>query len=67
MNMIEKVAIAIAINHMMHRNEALRCAKAAIEAMHDYHDNMNAEAEATGHGYFTYEMLINAALKEYSK
>ena len=39
-------------------------AKAVIEAMRDYHDNMNAESEATGHGEFSYKTLIDAALKE---
>lgn len=35
-------------------------ADAALNALNDYHENMNAESEATGHGEFTFDMIMKA-------
>lgn len=75
-NMIERVARAIRHSRnptifpkwddldikikLMYYKEA----KAAIEAMRDYHDNQNSEAEAQGHEVIGYKTMIDAALKE---
>ena len=40
-------------------------ARACIDALRDYHDNMNAEAEALGHAYISYDDIIKNALKVY--
>lgn len=67
--MIERVAEAIMKASLetpaLDNSFKFKVAKAAIEAMRDYRDNMNAKAEACDIGWqYTLDAMIDAALKE---